>query len=100
MIWSNYSGSRLRRSTFPGSIRVKASLNQTIRTLMDVPSEWSGRIIPSGSVGRIVACYDHPEAYAVDIAFAAPDVAGGVAYENLLLIPGLFEIVEAEERTA
>jgi len=48
---------------------MKAKLYDEIRRLVDVHSDFGDRLIPKGTMGAIVECYEHPvEGYAVDLA--------------------------------
>ena len=73
---------------------MKARVNQQVRTLVPVFAEFSSRTIPQGSTGTIVECFEQPEGYAVDLVIPAPELVGGVTYENVVLVPDQFEVVE------
>jgi hypothetical protein len=70
-------------------------LHQTIETLEEVQSEFTNRSIARGTLGAIVECYQNPECYAVDLAIPDAALAGGFAYENVVLFPGQFKVVSA-----
>lgn len=80
---------------------MKVSLYDQIKTLVDVqadlfPHETSGkenRVIPKGTLGTIVECYENPEGYAVDIAIPDERLVGGFFYTNVILSPDQFKIV-------
>lgn len=64
---------------------------------MDVPSEFSERVMPRGTTGVVIECYEAPERYAVDLAIPDPSLVGGSAYENVILLPNQFEIINEED---
>ncbi|MBW4514945.1 MAG: hypothetical protein KME11_06940 [Timaviella obliquedivisa GSE-PSE-MK23-08B] len=70
---------------------MKYQLNQKIETLEEIQSEFTSRIIASGTLGAIVECYQNPECYAVDLAIPDDSLVGGFAYENVILFPSQFE---------
>ena len=72
---------------------LKATANSRVKTLMDVESEFRDRIIPKGTFGIIIECYENPEGYAIDLAISDPSLVGGSDYENVVLEPDQFEIV-------
>jgi hypothetical protein len=74
---------------------MKASPYDEIRTVVDVQADFRDRVIPSGTRGVIVEAYDKPvEGYAVDLAIPDDDLVGGYAYENVILFPDQFVVVE------
>lgn len=73
---------------------MKARVDQRIRTLVPIFAEFSSRTIPQGTTGTIVECFENPEGYAVDLVIPAPELVGGVTYENVVLMPDKFEVVE------
>jgi len=68
--------------------------NSEIETLEDVKSDFSNRVIPCGTRGFIVEAYDNPRCYAVDLAISAPELVGGVTYENIILFPQQIRILD------
>jgi hypothetical protein len=75
---------------------------QTIETLEAIQGEFSDRLIPQGTSGIILEAYQDPECYAIDLAIPDTTLAGGFAYENVILFPNQFKIVspQSNERTA
>ncbi len=79
---------------------MKVSLYDQIKTLVDVQADFSthktfdkdNRVIPKGTRGTIVECYENPEGYAVDIAIPDERLVGGFFYENVILSPDQFEV--------
>ena len=70
------------------------TVNDRVRTVVEVESEFSDRKIPAGAIGTIVECYAQPEeAYAVDLAVPDESLVGGYRYENVVLRPRQFEPV-------
>ena len=80
---------------------MKVSLYDQIKTLMDVPADFSthetsdnnNRVIPKGTLGTVVECYENPEGYAVDIAIPDERLVGGFFYTNVILTLDQFEVV-------
>jgi RNA-splicing ligase RtcB len=70
-------------------------LHQRIETIEEIQSEFTDRSIAPGTVGAIVECYQNPECYAVDLAIPDASLAGGFAYENVVLFPVQFQVVSA-----
>ncbi len=67
-------------------------LYDTIKLLVPVISDSTGRNIPAGSRGVVVEIFDTPsEAYAVDFAFPDDSVVTGFVYENVMLTPDQVE---------
>ena len=74
---------------------MKAKEYNLIRTLVDVQSDFRDRILPAGTVGTVVECYDNPtEGYAVDLAIPDTSLVGGFDYENVILFPEQFEVMD------
>jgi hypothetical protein len=71
---------------------MKAQLYDTIQTLVDINADFDrrDRIIPKGTEGSIVECYENPELYAVDLAIPNDKLVGGFEYENVILNPTQF----------
>lgn len=74
---------------------MKAVVNDEVKILMDVPSEFRNRIIPQGTFGVVVECYKDPEGYAVDLAIPDERLVGGYSYDNVYLTPDQFEVINA-----
>lgn len=72
---------------------MKPQLDDKIKTLIDIPADFSDRIIPKESLGIIVECYENPEGYAVDIALQNLRFVGGFEYENVVLTPQQFIVI-------
>jgi hypothetical protein len=73
---------------------MKAKQYDLIKTLVDLRSDFSDRVIPAGTVGTVVEAYERPrEGYAVDLAIPDAESAGGSSYENLVLYPLQFVVV-------
>jgi hypothetical protein len=71
----------------------KAALNDIVELLVDVPGDFTDVIIPKGTCGTVVECYEQPEeGYAVDVAIPDDSLAGGVRFENVVLKPEQFEV--------
>jgi hypothetical protein len=70
-----------------------AEVDNAIRTLVEIPADFSDRRIPAGAYGTIIEKYDEPEGYIVDVVVARPDVVGGYSFENVVLTPDKFEVV-------
>lgn len=72
---------------------MKAKIYDQIQTLIEIPDEYSDFLIPKGTVGGIVECYEDPEVYAVDLAIPNEKFVGGFAYINIILEPEQFEVI-------
>lgn len=72
---------------------MKASVADRVETLVNLTSDFSDRIVPAGTQGGVVEVYEEPEGYAVDLAIAAPELAGGNDYENIILKPDQFVVI-------
>jgi hypothetical protein len=66
--------------------------NTFIQTIVEVSSDFSDRMIPKGTFGTIIECYESPEGYAVDLAIPDENWVGEWAYENVILTPTQFII--------
>ncbi len=53
----------------------KIVINTVVQTLTDIEGDFSDRVVPSGSLGTVVECYENPEGYAVDLAMPARRMA-------------------------
>ncbi|MBW4581852.1 MAG: DUF4926 domain-containing protein [Tildeniella nuda ZEHNDER 1965/U140] len=76
---------------------MKARIYSQIKTLVDIRVDFSDRIIPIGTVGTIVECYRQPEGYAVDIAMPNHQLIGGYEYDNVILQPDQFSVMQETE---
>ncbi len=74
---------------------MKATVNDIVKTLMDVKSDFSKRVIPQNTFGTVVERYEDPESYAVDLAIPDETLVGGFRYENVILFPDQFVVVDA-----
>ena len=52
------------------------TVNTKIQTLINVNSEFSDKLISTGTMGTIVECYDNPTGYAVDLAILNDNLGG------------------------
>lgn len=68
-------------------------INSKIQTLVDIESDFSEQIIPKGSIGIVVECYEKPEGYAVDIPIPDERFVGDFTYENVILTPDQFSVL-------
>lgn len=75
---------------------MKAKLYDKIKILMDVPGDFSARIILKDTVGTIVECYENPEGYAIEFAIPNSRLVGGFEYENVVLNPQKFIVLSRE----
>ncbi|MGI0481300.1 hypothetical protein ACN4EE_10960 [Geminocystis sp. CENA526] len=75
---------------------MKAKINDSIQTLINITADFSDLIIPKGTVGAIVECYTNPEAYAIDLTIPNPQVIGGFTYENVILSPQHFRVITSQ----
>jgi hypothetical protein len=75
---------------------MKAKINDSIQTLIDITADFSDLIIPKGTIGAIVECYPNPEAYAIDLMISNPKVIGGFTYENVILSPEQFIVISSQ----
>ncbi|MGC9527769.1 MAG: DUF4926 domain-containing protein [Limnospira sp.] len=73
---------------------MKAKLYDRIQTLSEIKAHFGRRIVPSGTVGTVVECYEHPqESYSVDLTLPSSTQEGGMEYENLILSPDQFKVM-------
>jgi hypothetical protein len=73
---------------------MKAKIYDQIRTLVEIKANFGKLLIPTGTLGTIVECYQEPqEGYAVDIAIPDERWVGGFDYENVLLFPEQFVVI-------
>jgi hypothetical protein len=72
----------------------KASVEDSVELLVEVPSEFRNEMIPSGTRGTVVECYEHPtESYSIDLAIPDNSLVGGFRYENVVLLPDQFAVI-------
>jgi hypothetical protein len=75
---------------------MKAKINDSIQTLMEVTADFSDLIIPKGTIGAVVECYENPEGYAIDLMIPNPELIGGFIYENVILSPEQFIVITSQ----
>jgi hypothetical protein len=63
------------------------TVSNKVRTLVDVESDFSDAIIPAGTLGVVIECYENPISYAVDLSIPDNNLVGGFRYENVVLMP-------------
>lgn len=78
---------------------MKAKINDSIQTLIDITSDFDDVIIVRGTVGAVVECYQSPEGYAVDLAIPNPKSIGGFSYKNVILAPEQFEVISSQTQS-
>jgi hypothetical protein len=78
---------------------MKAKINDSIQTLKDLTADFSDLIIVKGTIGAVVECYDNPEGYAVDLAIPNPELIGGFSYENVILAPEDFIVINSQSQS-
>lgn len=72
----------------------KASVEDSVELLVEVPSEFRNEMIPRGTRGTVVECYEHPaEGYSIDLAIPDNSLVGGFRYENVVLLPDQFTVI-------
>lgn len=79
-------------------VRIKAKLYAQIRTLVAVKADFRNQVIPKGKMGTVVECYENPEGYAVDLAIPNEALVGGFEYENVILNPDKFAVVDTASK--
>jgi hypothetical protein len=72
---------------------MKAKLYDGIIILVDISVDSGQHIISKGTEGTIVECYENPEGYAVDLAIPDDSSVTGYDYENVILYPEQFRVV-------
>ncbi len=78
----------------------KASIDDIVELLVDVPSDFSERVIPKGTRGTVVERYEQPkEGYSIDLAISDDSLIGGFRYENVVLVPEQFAVTDQISRT-
>ena len=71
---------------------MKANIYHGIVTLVDVYTDFGKLMIPKGTQGTIVECYENSEGYAIDLAIPDDRWIGGFDYENVILTSDQFEL--------
>ena len=72
---------------------------QAVRTIVDVTSGFTGKMIPAGTYGVIVETYRQPEGYAVDLGIPSTEMVGGYEFDNVVLKRGQFVLVDRLPRS-
>lgn len=76
----------------------KASVNEIVTLVADVPSDFSGAMIPRGTRGTVMERYEQPkEGYSIDLAIPDDPLVGGFRYENVVLLPEQFIVQRSGE---
>lgn len=78
---------------------MKAKLYDQIKTSVEVQADFGNRVISKGTLGTVVECYENPEGYAVDLAISNERLVGGFEYENAILTPDQFAVVDTASKT-
>ncbi len=78
---------------------MKAKLYDRIKTLVEIQTDFGNRVIPEGTLGTVVECYENPEGYAVDLAIPNQKLVGGCEYENTILSPDQFIVIDIASKT-
>lgn len=73
---------------------MKVKTNDLIKTVVDIQSDFSNRIVPLGTIGTVIERFDNPEGYAVDLAIPDESLVGGFSYENVILFPYQFIVID------
>ena len=68
-------------------------MDDRIKTIVEMPGEISDRVIPAGTKGNVIECYENSEGYAVDVAIPDKTESSGYSYDNLYLLPDQFLVV-------
>ncbi len=81
---------------------MKAQVYDRIETIIEIQIKFRQRSIPKGTIGTILECYKYPqENYSVDLTIPDSTISGGFDYENIILSPEQFIVVndtpEAEQ---
>ena len=78
----------------------KASVDDIVELVVDVPSDFSDALIPKGTRGTVVERYGQPkEGYSIDLAIPDDALVGGFRYENVVLLPEQFAVQTQVSRT-
>ncbi|MEA5510611.1 hypothetical protein VB715_12630 [Crocosphaera sp. UHCC 0190] len=78
---------------------MKAKLYDGIITLVDIKTNSARNVIPKGTQGSIVECYENPEGYAVDLAIPDNSLITDYDYENVILYPEQFRVINSINET-
>lgn len=78
---------------------MKAKLYDQIKTLVEIQTDFGNRVIPEGTLGTVVECYENPEGYAVDLAIPNQKLVGCCEYENTILSPDKFIVIDIASKT-
>ncbi|MDJ0658861.1 MAG: hypothetical protein QNJ42_05160 [Crocosphaera sp.] len=78
---------------------MKAKLYDGIITLVDIKTNSVRSVIPKGTQGTIVECYENPEGYAVDLGILDDSLITDYDYENVILYPEQFTIINPINET-
>jgi hypothetical protein len=71
----------------------KASIDDEVELLVDVPSDFRDDMIPKGTHGTVVERYQQPkEGYSIDLKIPDDSLMGGFRYENVVLMPEQFAV--------
>ena len=77
----------------------KASVDDIVELVVDVPSDFSDGVIPRGTRGTLVERYEQPkEGYSIDLAIPDDALVGGFRYENVVLLPEQFAVRDQSDR--
>ncbi|MGG6267739.1 hypothetical protein ACQ4M3_12600 [Leptolyngbya sp. AN03gr2] len=77
---------------------MKASVYDLVKTLTQVQSDFKPEVmIPAGTIGTVIECYEQPEGYAVDLAIPNEQLVGGYEYHNVILSPQQFVVIKKLE---
>ena len=72
----------------------KASVEDSVELLVEIPSDFRDEVIPKGTRGTVVERYEHPkEGYSIDLAIPDDSLVGGFRYENVVLVPEQFAVI-------
>ena len=74
-------------------------IRQAVRTVVEVTSGFTGKTIPAGTYGVIIEKYAQPEGYAVDLGIPSKDLVGGYDFDNVVLEPDQFVVVDRFPRS-
>lgn len=79
---------------------MKPKLYDQITTSVEVQADFSNLVIPKGTLGTVVECYENPSGYVVDLAIPNERLVGGLEYENAILSPDQFAVVDTALKTS
>lgn len=73
----------------------KASVDDSVELLIEVPSDFHDGVIPKGTRGIVIERYEQPrEGYSIDLAIPDDSLVGGFHYENVVLTPEQFAVID------